>query len=166
MREQTNQVEKNHKSILLTLTTAVFLLVLFQLTALTYVFAVTYLTIDNTIDIDTAQALSTAAGAGPVPPYSIDSWTPETWYKAVLLLPLDASTKSRLSSATSEMVAWRSWIVFYVVVGVVVMAWTAMAYLREWKRICGCRLGFGTAIPAEEEELVSYRVGYHGAGRK
>lgn len=46
-----------------------------------------------------------------------------------------------------------------------------MAYLREWKRVCGRRLGSGTgsgigADRAEEEELVTYRVGFAEGGRK
>lgn len=87
------------------------------------------------------------------------------------MLPLDESTKSALSTAASEMVAWRTWITLYQIVGLVVMGWTGMAYLREWKRVCGRRLGSGTgsgigADRAEEEELVTYRVGFAEGGRK
>lgn len=157
---------KRHKSILLTLTIALFLLVLFILTAFTYVAAVTYLTMDNKIDLDVAQA---AASAGPGVGYGIDSWTPETWYQALVLLPLDESTKSNLSAAVSEMVAWRAWVTLYQVVAAVVLGWTGMVYLREWRRVCGCRLASGSRIGAdraEEEELVTYRVGFAEGGRK
>jgi hypothetical protein len=112
--------------------------------------------------MDMARA---AASTGPGAAYSIDSWTPETWYQALLLLPLDQSTKSTLSAAVSEMVAWRTWITLYQIVGAVVMGWTGMVYLREWKRVCGCGIGSGTT-PAEEEELVTYRVGYAEGGGK
>lgn len=160
---------KRHKSILLTLTIALFLLVLFILAAFTYVAAVTYLTMDNKIDLDVAQAAASAGPGGAAAAYSIDSWTPETWYQALLLLPLDDSTKSSLSAAVSEMVAWRAWITLYQVVAVVVLGWTGMVYLREWRRVCGCRLASGSGIGAdraEEEELVTYRVGFAEGGRK
>lgn len=140
---------------------------LFNLAAFTYVSAVTYLTIKNRINIDVARA---AASAGPaVAAYNIDSWTPETWYQALLLLPLDVATESRLSAAVSEMVAWRTWITLYQIVGAVVMGWTGMAYLREWKRVCGCGLASGTGNrtgQADEEELVTYRIGFSEGGRK
>lgn len=137
-------IEQRHKVILLAITIAISLLVLFILTALTYVLAVTYLTIDNKIDIDIARTLSPT---GPqVVAYNIDSWTPETWYQALLLLPLEVSTESMLSAAVSEMVAWRAWVTLYEIVAMVVTWWTGMTYLREWKRVCGCSLGSGTGI--------------------
>uniref|UniRef100_A0A093UZ49 Uncharacterized protein n=1 Tax=Talaromyces marneffei PM1 TaxID=1077442 RepID=A0A093UZ49_TALMA len=157
-----------HKSILLTLTIAVSLLVLFNLAALVYVFAVTYLTIENKINIGIARA---AASAGPGVGYSIDSWTPETWYQALLLLPLESSTHSTLSAAAQEMVAWRVWIILYQIVGAVVVGWMGMAYLREWKRVCGCGCGFASGTGSgsgrvASEEAVTYRIGYAEGGRK
>lgn len=134
--------EQHHKSILLAITIALSLLVLFILAALTYVSFVTYLTIDNRINIDIARTLSPTGPQAVA--YNIDSWTPETWYRALLLLPLDASTESGSSAAVSEMAAWRTWITLYEIVAVVVMGWTGMVYLREWKRICGCGLDSGT----------------------
>lgn len=94
--------------------------------------------------------------------YGIDSWTPETWYRALLLLPLDSATKSDLSAAFQEMGAWRLWINLYQMVGSVVMWWTGMVYLREWKRVCG--FGFGSGSNHAIEEVVTYRVGYAGEG--
>ncbi|EEA21488.1 hypothetical protein TMatcc_009102 [Talaromyces marneffei ATCC 18224] len=160
--------QQRHKSILLTLTIAVSLLVLFNLAALVYVFAVTYLTIENKINIGIARA---AASAGPGVGYSIDSWTPETWYQALLLLPLESSTHSTLSAAAQEMVAWRVWIILYQIVGAVVVGWMGMAYLREWKRVCGCGCGFASGTGSgsgrvASEEAVTYRIGYAEGGRK
>jgi hypothetical protein len=87
---------KRHKSILLTLTIALSLLVLFILAAFTYVAAVTYLTIDNKIDLDVARATASAGPGNAAAAYSIDSWTPETWYQALVLLPLDESNEVEL----------------------------------------------------------------------
>ncbi|KUL82733.1 hypothetical protein ZTR_11119 [Talaromyces verruculosus] len=163
--------QKSHKSILLTLTIALSLLVLFILAAFTYVAAVTYLTIDNKIDLDIVRATASAGPGSAAAAYSIDSWTPETWYQALVLLLLDESTKSSLSAGVSEMVAWRAWITLYLIVAAVVLGWNGMAYLREWRRVCGCGLGSGIGAGigvdrAEEEELVTYRVGSAEGVRK
>lgn len=140
---------------------------LFILSAFTYVAAVTYLTIDNKIDLDIARATASAGTGSAAAAYSIDSWTPETWYQALVLLLLDEPTKSSLSAAVSEMVAWRAWITLYLIVAAVVLGWTGMAYLREWRRVCGCGFGSGIGVDrAEEEELVTYRVGSAEGGRK
>jgi hypothetical protein len=44
-------------------------------------------------------------------------------------------------------------------VGSVVMWWTGMVYLREWKRVCGCGFGSGSGSNHAIEEVVTYRVG-------
>jgi hypothetical protein len=103
------------------MTISLVLLVLFILSAFIYVFAVTYLTIDNRINTRFAQSVDGA-------PYPIDSWTPETWYKALLLLPLD---KVDLTGAYQEMVAWRWWIFPYLLVIILASGWTAVVWLRE-----------------------------------
>ncbi|KAF4998856.1 hypothetical protein F66182_16292, partial [Fusarium sp. NRRL 66182] len=62
--------------VVITITIALSLLVLFILAALTYVSFVTYLTIDNRINIDIARTLSPTGPQAVA--YNIDSWTPET----------------------------------------------------------------------------------------
>jgi hypothetical protein len=103
------------------MTIALGLLVLFTFSAFIYVFAVTYLTIGNQIDLRVARNL-----AGK--PYNIDSWTPETWYQALLSLPL---YKADLSSAYEEMVTWRWWILPYLFVCLAAFVWTATVYVKE-----------------------------------
>lgn len=77
------------------------LAVLFTLSAIIFVFLVTNQT--NHQHILESVARSNV-------PYPENQWTPETWYKAVLELPL-ASEQNRnsISSAVTHMVAWR-WI--------------------------------------------------------
>lgn len=62
------------------------LLVCFIFSAFVYVAAVTYLTIENTIDIDYARSLAASSqvggGGGGAISYAIDSWTPEAWQLA------------------------------------------------------------------------------------
>lgn len=103
------------------MTILLVLLVLFILSAFIYVFAVTYLTSENSINIRYAQSMDGA-------PYPIDSWTPETWYKALLLLPLE---NVDLTGPYQEMVAWRWWILPYLMVSLLAFAWTAIVWVRE-----------------------------------
>lgn len=98
---------------------------LFILSAFVYVFAVTYLTSRNEIDIEVARNL-----AGK--PYNIDSWTPETWYHALLSLPLH---KADFSSAYAEMVMWRWWLLLYLFVSLMAFYWTAIVYYKEGEEV-------------------------------
>ncbi|EED16940.1 conserved hypothetical protein [Talaromyces stipitatus ATCC 10500] len=144
--------KKRHKSILLTITISLSLLVLFTLSALVYVVSVTYLTINNKIDMDVARAVSSKSQ-----PYNIDSWTPETWYRALLLLPLEQDTIESLNSAHHEMVAWRWWVLFYHIVDSLVFWWTGMVLVRVWRK---------KRDSPSSEELVEYGVGYAGERRE
>lgn len=103
------------------MTISLILLVLFILSALIYVFAVTYLTSDNRINTRYAQSMDGS-------PYPIDSWTPETWYKALLLLPL---ANVDLTGAYQEMVAWRWWIFPYLTMSILAFGWTAIVWVNE-----------------------------------
>ncbi|CRG86578.1 hypothetical protein PISL3812_03588 [Talaromyces islandicus] len=113
--------DRNHKRKLLMMTILLVLLVLFILSAFIYVFAVTYLTSENRINTRYAQSMDGA-------PYPIDNWTPETWYKALLLLPIE---NVDLTGAYQEMVAWRWWIFPYLMVSILASGWTAIVWLRE-----------------------------------
>jgi hypothetical protein len=84
---------------LLTLTVLQLLAVLFTLSAFIFVFVVTYET-TNQVILPSEVHLDVA--------YSVDKWTPETWFKAVLDLPLARSDqRSHISKNVRNMVAWR-----------------------------------------------------------
>ncbi|KAF2791594.1 hypothetical protein K505DRAFT_248581 [Melanomma pulvis-pyrius CBS 109.77] len=75
------------------------LAVLFTLSAIIFVFVVTNQT--------KGQSISEAIARSNVA-YPADKWTPETWFKAVLDLPLaDQHTHDTISSKVTNMVAWR-----------------------------------------------------------
>lgn len=136
------------------------LLVCFIFSAFVYVTAVTYLTIENTIDIDYARSLAASSqvgGGGGAISYAIDSWTPETWYRAVLLLPLDANTMSTIFNAYHEMLVWRYWMQIYQIVAGVVLWWTGMSCWKEWRRRYARSLS---------GDLVEYRVVQRSDGGK
>ncbi|KAF2184107.1 hypothetical protein K469DRAFT_580474 [Zopfia rhizophila CBS 207.26] len=77
------------------------LAVLFTLSAIIFVFLVTNQTNGQHISPDIAR--SNVA-------YPADKWTPETWFKAVLELPLvDQHHHDNIDSKVTNMVAWR-WI--------------------------------------------------------
>ncbi|QKX61668.1 uncharacterized protein TRUGW13939_08820, partial [Talaromyces rugulosus] len=113
--------DRDHTKKLLTMTILLALLSFFILSAFIYVFAVTYLTSNNRINTIYAQSIDGA-------PYPIDSWTPETWYKALLLLPL---TNVDLTGAYQEMAVWRWWIIPYLIVSMLAFGWTAIVWLNE-----------------------------------
>ncbi|KAF2464323.1 uncharacterized protein BDR25DRAFT_243041 [Lindgomyces ingoldianus] len=90
---------RNPSKTLLTLSILQFLAVLFTLSAIIFVFLVTNQTKGQSISEDLARSNVD---------YSADKWTPETWFKAVLDLPLaDQHQHDKIDSKVTNMVAWR-----------------------------------------------------------
>lgn len=84
---------------LLALAILQFLAVLFTLSAIIFVFLVTNQTKGQQISPDIARSYI---------PYTAEKWTPETWFQAVLDLPLvSQSQRDKISSNVTNMVAWR-----------------------------------------------------------
>ncbi|KAF2677470.1 hypothetical protein K458DRAFT_378389 [Lentithecium fluviatile CBS 122367] len=110
---------------LLALSILQFLAILFTLSALIFVFAITYRT-------DNQQILRSIARSDTA--YPADKWTPETWFKAVLDLPL-ASQQQRdnISSKVTNMVAWRWMLVPIFVADVVAFGVSVVEVLRQRK---------------------------------
>lgn len=102
-----------------------FLAVLFTLTAFTFVFVVTYQTTGRSIRVPIA-----ANNQGKN--YAEYQWTPETWFKAVLDLPLaDPSKRDEISSKVTNMVAWR-WILLPIfIIDIIAFSVTTLAWLRQ-----------------------------------
>jgi hypothetical protein len=110
---------------LLTLSTSL------TLAAFIYTFVVTYQTWNQTISIPLAVAL----GQSPRP-YPLNSWTPETWYRAVLRLSIaDPSVAHTLRFHEHEMTAWRWWLLPYLLVNAFALGWTALHTLRQRRKL-------------------------------
>lgn len=93
------QKGKSTSTPLLILTILLALATLFTLSALIFTFVVTNQTKGQSI-------MSSLARAGEN--YAASKWTPETWYKAVLDIPLvDESLKTTFKSKIRNMEAWR-----------------------------------------------------------
>lgn len=106
-----------------------FLAVLFTLSAFIFVFIVTYQTSGQHIRESIA---SNNIGIN----YFEYKWTPETWMKAVLDLPLaDESKRNEISSKVTNMVAWRWMLLPIFVVDCVALGVTIMAWLRQRRSI-------------------------------
>ena len=99
------------------------LAILFTLSAIIFVFLVTNQTKHQRI-------LESVARSNV--PYPVHWWTPETWYEAVLELPL-ASKQHRQSidSAITRMVAWRWMLVPIFLVDVLTFGITAKEMVRQ-----------------------------------
>ena len=100
-----------------------FLAVLFTLAAICFVFLVTSQTKHQHI-------LESAARSNV--PYSEQWWTPESWYKAVLELPL-ASEQHRheISSAITRMEAWRWMLIPVFLVDILAFGITTLEMVRQ-----------------------------------
>ncbi|KAF2004012.1 hypothetical protein P154DRAFT_427492 [Amniculicola lignicola CBS 123094] len=84
---------------LIALVILLLLAVLFTLSAIIFVFLVTNQTQGQSISSDIARNNI---------PYPANKWTPETWFKAVLDLPLaNEHQHNKISSRVNNMVAWR-----------------------------------------------------------
>ncbi|KAF2263270.1 hypothetical protein CC78DRAFT_439804, partial [Lojkania enalia] len=96
VRNPTNQTPSKT---LLALVILHFLAVLFTLSAIIVVFLVTNQT--------SGQFISRGIVRSYIP-YPVNKWTPETWFKAVLDLPLaDQHQRDKIDSNVTNMVAWR-----------------------------------------------------------
>lgn len=108
---------------LLALVILLFLAVLFTLSAIIFVFLVTNQTKGQRIREDIAQS-----GV----PYPADKWTPETWFKAVLDLPLDSkSQRDTIDSKVTNMVAWKWMLIPIVLADILALGIAAMAMLKQ-----------------------------------
>lgn len=111
------------------MTVLLILSTLLTLSAFIYTFVVTYQTWDQTISIPIAIQQA------PSQPYPLDSWTPETWYRAVLRLSIvDSSVAHSLRFHNREMAAWRWWILPYLLVNAFALACTVVHTLKERKK--------------------------------
>jgi hypothetical protein len=104
-----------------------FLAVLFTLSALIFVFIVTSQTKGQSIRIPIA---ANAQGQN----YPEYKWTPETWFKAVLDLPLaDKHMRDEIDSKITNMVTWRWMLVPILAADVIAFGVTTLAWLRQRK---------------------------------
>jgi hypothetical protein len=111
----------NYVTVLLVLQ---LLAVLFTLSALIFVFVVTNQTTDQTIR---APIAANTEGQN----YAEFKWTPETWFQAVLDLPLaDQHTRDEIKSKVTNMVAWRWMLLAIIIVDVIAFGVTTLAWLR------------------------------------
>ncbi|OAK94052.1 hypothetical protein IQ06DRAFT_321307 [Phaeosphaeriaceae sp. SRC1lsM3a] len=104
-----------------------FLAVLFTLSALVFVFVVTNQTTGQSIR---APIAANTEGSN----YAEFKWTPETWFKAVLDLPLaDEQRRDEIDSKITNMVAWRWMLVPIFIVDVIAFGVTTFAWLKQRK---------------------------------
>lgn len=100
-----------------------FLAVLFTLAAICFVFLVTSQTKHQHI-------LESAARSNV--PYSEQWWTPESWYKAVLELPLASEQRRHeINSAVTRMVAWRWMLIPIFLVDILTFVITTLEMVRQ-----------------------------------
>jgi hypothetical protein len=97
---------------------------LFTLSAIVFVFTVTHQTSNQAI-----RAPIAANNQGK--PYAEFKWTPETWFKAVLDLPLaDEHKRTEIEGKVTIMVAWRWMLVPIFIADVIACGVTSWAWLR------------------------------------
>ena len=100
-----------------------FLAVLFTLSALIFVFLVTNQTKGQSISQDIARSNV---------PYPADKWTPETWFKAVLDLPLtDQHQRDNINSKVTNMVAWRWMLIPIFLTDIIAFGFTTAEFLKK-----------------------------------
>jgi hypothetical protein len=77
--------------------------------------------------------------------YPQNHWTPETWYKAVLDLPIaEDSVRSDIESHVRNMEAWKWMLIPIFFAGIVAFAIAVMAKMKE-------RKGGSIEYPADKE---------------
>jgi hypothetical protein len=104
-----------------------FLAILFTLSAFIFVFVVTYQTNDQQIRLPIA---ANNQGVN----YAEFKWTPETWFKAVLDLPLtDADKRDEIDSRVTNMVAWRWMLLPIFIADIIAFGVTTLAWLKQRK---------------------------------
>lgn len=127
---------------LLTLTIFLFLETLLTLAALIYVFVLTHRTDNQIISQSLSEALADPS-RNYFLQYPVHHWTPETWYKALLDLPLaDESLKGTFRSHIHTMEAWRWFIIPMFLVDIFALSCAAQATMRQ-RRSAGRAGGFG-----------------------
>ena len=98
---------------------------LFTLSALIFVFVVTNQTTGQHIREPIA---ANTQGQN----YAEFKWTPETWFKAVLDLPLaDANKRDEIDSKVTNMIAWRWMLIPIFITDVIAFGVTTLAWLRQ-----------------------------------
>lgn len=109
------------------LLTLQFLAILFTLSALVFVFVVTHQTTGQSIRIPIA---ANTEGSN----YAEYKWTPETWFKAVLDLPLaNEQQRDEIDSKITKLMAWRWMLVPIFIVDVIAFGVTTFAWLKQRK---------------------------------
>jgi hypothetical protein len=105
------------------------LAILFTLSAFIFVFVVTYQTTGQHIREPVA---SNTIGIN----YPEFYWTPETWFKAVLDLPLvDQAQRNEMHGKVTIMVAWR-WMLFPILLAdAVAFGFAMMAWLKQRRSV-------------------------------
>lgn len=121
---QTTNSSQSLKSLTI-LVALLFIATLFTLSAFIFVFVVTYQT--------SGQHIREAVASNNVDVnYPEFKWTPETWMKAVLDLPLaDAGKRNEISGRVTNMVAWRWMLLPIFIVDCVALGVTILAWLRQ-----------------------------------
>lgn len=95
------------------------------MSAFIFVFVVTYQTTGQ--QIREPVAVNTAGME-----YPEFHWTPETWFKAVLDLPLaDQSVRHEIEHKVTNMVAWRWMLLVIFIVDIVAFSLAVMACLKQ-----------------------------------
>jgi hypothetical protein len=100
---------------------------MFTLSAFVFVFLVTYQT--------TGQHIREPIASNTIHVnYPEDHWTPETWFKAVLDLPLVDETKRKdIHNKVTNMVAWRWMLLPILLVDMIAFGIAMMAWLKQRK---------------------------------
>jgi hypothetical protein len=103
----------------------------FCLSAFIFVFVVTYQT--------TGQAIREPIASNTVGiNYPYHSWTLETWFKAVLDLPLaDAAQHAQIKSRVECMIAWRWMLLPLLIVYITAFSVTAVTWSRQRRDVTG-----------------------------
>ncbi|PVH96721.1 hypothetical protein DM02DRAFT_731001 [Periconia macrospinosa] len=124
---QRSRVGKPPSKTLLALIILQILAVLFALAVLIFVFVVTYETQGQRIQ----ESIATSGV-----PYPADKWTPETWFKAVLELPLaDKQRSNMISRNVTIMVAWRWILIPLFLLHVLALGCSVFEYVRQRKAL-------------------------------
>jgi hypothetical protein len=103
------------------------LAILFTTSAIVFVFIVTHQTTGQHV-----RAPIAANNQGK--PYAEFKWTPETWFNAVLELPLaEQGQRDQIDSKVTTMVAWRWMLVPILTTDVIAFGVTTSAWLKQRK---------------------------------
>ncbi|KAH7392408.1 hypothetical protein DE146DRAFT_766681 [Phaeosphaeria sp. MPI-PUGE-AT-0046c] len=127
VRKSTTDMQQQPMKLVKALLILQLLAVLFTLSALVFVFVVTNQTTGQSIRMPIA---ANTEGSN----YAEFRWTPETWFKAVLDLPLaDERRRNNIDSKVTNMVAWRWMLVPIFIVDVIAFGVTTWAWLKQRK---------------------------------